>query len=145
MRSANKNRSTALLSDHSGRSAAPLRVAVVGAGAIGCYLGTVLAQSPECEVIFIGRERMALEAAAYGLTAQDLNGACHRLRSPAVYTEFEALRTAQLVLVHGKGIGFADFITSTSPLSVCRRFGRGDAKWCSYRTSVSAALISTRI
>lgn len=104
MRSANKNRSTALLSDHSGHSAAPLRVAVVGAGAIGCYLGTVLAQSPECEVIFIGRERMALEAAAYGLTAQDLNGACHRLRSPAVYTEFEALRTAQLVLVTVKAL-----------------------------------------
>ncbi len=92
------------MSEPSGKSTAPLRVAVVGAGAIGCYLGTMLAQSSDFEVIFIGRERMALEAAAYGLTAQDLDGACYQLASPAVYTEFEALRTAQLVLVTVKAL-----------------------------------------
>lgn len=104
MRSANKKPVAELLSDHSGKSSTPLRVAIVGAGAIGCYLGTMLAQSSEFEVIFIGRERMALEAAAYGLTAQDLDGACYQVPSPAVYTEFEALRTAQLVLVTVKAL-----------------------------------------
>lgn len=104
MRSVNKHNAAALLSEPSGKGTAPLRVAVVGAGAIGCYLGTMLAQSPVFEVIFIGRERMALEAAAYGLTAQDLDGACYQITSPAVYTEFEALRTAQLVLVTVKAL-----------------------------------------
>lgn len=92
------------MADDSARSSAPLRVAIVGAGAIGCYLGTMLAQSSEFDLIFIGRERMALEAAAYGLTAQDLDGACYQLASPAVYTELEPLRTAQLVLVTVKAL-----------------------------------------
>ncbi|MBU0912538.1 MAG: 2-dehydropantoate 2-reductase [Gammaproteobacteria bacterium] len=104
MRFANKKPVAELLSDHSGKSSASLRVAIVGAGAIGCYLGTMLAQSSDFEVIFIGRERMALEAAAYGLTAQDLDGACYQVASPAVYTEFEALRNAQLVLVTVKAL-----------------------------------------
>lgn len=104
MRSANNTPIAELLSDHSGKSSAPLRVAVVGAGAIGCYLGTMLAQSSDLELIFIGRERMALEAAAYGLTAQDLDGACYQIASPCVYTEYEALRTAQLVLVTVKAL-----------------------------------------
>ncbi|WP_186435136.1 2-dehydropantoate 2-reductase [Rheinheimera sediminis] len=99
MRSANKNAVVELLSDFSASSSTPLRVAIVGAGAIGCYLGTMLSQSPVFEVFFIGRERMALEAAAYGLTAQDLHGACYRIVSPAVYTELEVLRDAELVLV----------------------------------------------
>lgn len=64
----------------------------------------MLSQSSEFEVVFIGRERMALEAAAYGLTAQDLDGACYQVASPAVYTEFEVLRTAQLVLVTVKAL-----------------------------------------
>lgn len=104
MRSANKHTVAELLSEASDKSSAPLRVAIVGAGAIGCYLGTMLAQSSDFEVIFIGRERMALEAAAYGLTAQDLDGACFQIASPAVYTEFEVLRTAQLVLVTVKAL-----------------------------------------
>jgi len=104
VRSANKKPIAELLSEHSGKSSASLRVAIIGAGAIGCYLGTMLAQSSEFDLLFIGRERMALEAAAYGLTAQDLEGGCHRLTSPAVYTEFEALRTAQLVLVTVKAL-----------------------------------------
>lgn len=104
MRSANKNAVVELLSDFSASSSTPLRVAIVGAGAIGCYLGTMLSQSPVFEVFFIGRERMALEAAAYGLTAQDLHGACYRIVSPAVYTELEVLRDAELVLVTVKAL-----------------------------------------
>lgn len=107
MRSANKHFTTELLSDASGNSSAPLRVAIVGAGAIGCYLGTLLCQSPDIDLMFIGRENMALEAAAYGLTAQDLDGACVHVAAPAVYTTFEALRTAQLVLVTVKSLDLA--------------------------------------
>lgn len=110
MRSANKTATAELLPDASGMSSVPLRVAILGAGAVGCYLGTTLAQSSEFEVMFIGRERMALEAAAYGLTAQDLEGTCHRLTSPVVYTEFEALRTAQLVLVTVKALDLQNLL-----------------------------------
>ncbi len=117
MRFANKKPIAELLSEHSGKSSASLRIAIVGAGAIGCYLGTMLAQSSEFDLIFIGRERMALEAAAYGLTAQDLEGACHRLKSPAVYTEFEVLRTVQLVLVTVKALDLETLLPSLH--SIC--------------------------
>lgn len=114
MRSANKHCTAELLSDTSGHSSAPLRVAIVGAGAIGCYLGTVLCQSAAFDVIFIGREKMALDAAAYGLTAQDLDGACVSVAAPAVCTEFEALRNAQLVLVTVKSLDLAAVLPQLS-------------------------------
>lgn len=98
------------MSELSGKSSAPLRVAIVGAGAVGCYLGTMLAQSSAFDLSFIGRERMALEAAAYGLTAEDLAGSCYQLKSPAVYTELEALRTAQLVLVTVKALDLSELL-----------------------------------
>lgn len=98
------------MSELSGKSSAPLRVAMVGAGAVGCYLGTMLAQSSAFDLSFIGRERMALEAAAYGLTAEDLEGSCYQLKSPAVYTELEALRTAQLVLVTVKALDLSELL-----------------------------------
>ena len=98
------------MSELSGKSSAPLRVAIVGAGAVGCYLGTMLAQSSAFDLSFIGRERMALEAAAYGLTAEDLEGSCYQLKSPAVYTELEALRTAQLVLVTVKALDLSELL-----------------------------------
>lgn len=70
----------------------------------------MLAQSSAFDLSFIGRERMALEAAAYGLTAEDLEGSCYQLKSPAVYTELEALRTAQLVLVTVKALDLSELL-----------------------------------
>ena len=108
MRSASKSNIAELESDaKTDASSAPIRVAVVGAGAIGCYLGTMLCQSSLFDVIFIGREAMALEVAAYGLTAQGMDGTCHVVPGPAVYTELEALRTVQLVLVTVKALDLA--------------------------------------
>jgi 2-dehydropantoate 2-reductase len=101
--SANNPTGAAALSG-SDQIAAPVRVAIVGAGAIGCYLGVMLAQSAAFAVSFIGREKIALEAAAYGLTAQDLDGVCYKVATPVVYTELEALRNAQLVLVTVKAL-----------------------------------------
>jgi 2-dehydropantoate 2-reductase len=114
VRFANKKPAAELLPDHSAKSSAPLCIAIVGAGAIGCYLGTMLCQSPDFDVMFIGRERMALESAAYGLTAQDLDGACYQVTSPVVYTEFEALRSAQLVLVTVKALDLELVLTQLS-------------------------------
>lgn len=50
-----------------------LRVGIVGAGAIGCYLGCRLAAAG-AEVVFFGRASFAAEAAQYGLCAVDMNG-----------------------------------------------------------------------
>lgn len=50
-----------------------LKVGIVGAGAIGCYLGCRLAAAG-AEVIFFGRASFAAEAAQYGLCAVDMNG-----------------------------------------------------------------------
>lgn len=104
MRSVNNPSGAELQSAESGLESAPLRVAIIGAGAIGCYLGTMLAQYSSFDVIFVGRERVALEAAAHGFTAQDLDGSPHHLSAPAVYTNFEAVRSAQLVLVTVKAV-----------------------------------------
>lgn len=79
MRSVNNPSGAELQSAESGLESAPLRVAIIGAGAIGCYLGTMLAQYSSFDVIFVGRERVALEAAAHGFTAQDLDGSPHHL------------------------------------------------------------------
>lgn len=50
-----------------------LKVGIVGAGAIGCYLGSRLAAAG-AEVAFFGRPRFAAEAARYGLCAVDMDG-----------------------------------------------------------------------
>jgi len=49
----------------------PLKIGIVGAGAIGCYVGCRLA-SVGADVVFFGRERIAKEVAEHGLSAIDL-------------------------------------------------------------------------
>ena len=51
----------------------PLKVGIVGAGAIGCYLGCRLAAAG-ADMVFFGRPSFAAEAAKYGLSAVDMNG-----------------------------------------------------------------------
>lgn len=78
--------------------AAKPRVVILGAGNIGCYLGTLLAKSEQFDVSFIGRDTLGLEVAVYGLTAQKLNLHCQHLPSPVVFSTLEALRNADIVL-----------------------------------------------
>ena len=86
------------------------RLVVLGAGSIGCYLGVLAAQSGRFQVSFIGREALALEAAVYGFTAQDLDLRCHTLGSPAVFTSLEALRGADLVLCAVKAVALNELL-----------------------------------
>ncbi|MEM1040926.1 MAG: 2-dehydropantoate 2-reductase [Pseudomonadota bacterium] len=51
----------------------PYRVAVIGAGAIGCYVGTRLAAGG-CDVTFLGRGWLQEAAATGGLSAQTMDG-----------------------------------------------------------------------
>jgi 2-dehydropantoate 2-reductase len=53
---------------------APLRVGVLGAGAIGCYVGGRLQAAGAAEVVLVGRPRVGREVAERGLTVQDFDG-----------------------------------------------------------------------
>ena len=78
-------------------SAAGLKVGVMGAGAIGCYLGGRLAAAG-CDVVLVGRPALAAEIAAHGLHVTDYRGFDKRLTVP-VATEAGALRGRDVVLV----------------------------------------------
>jgi 2-dehydropantoate 2-reductase len=64
-----------------------LRIGIVGAGAIGCFVGGKLVRAGGCEVVFVGRPRLRDEIAAHGLTVQDLGGAAEHL--PAAQIRFD--------------------------------------------------------
>jgi 2-dehydropantoate 2-reductase len=48
-----------------------LRIGVMGAGSIGCYVGGSLLTRGSVDVVFIGRSRLRDEIAAHGLTVRD--------------------------------------------------------------------------
>lgn len=63
---------------------APGRVLVMGAGAIGCYLGGRLALSG-VEVHFVGRPRVLSQLAVHGLTVSESDGATATLAPPRLH------------------------------------------------------------
>lgn len=78
---------------------APLRIGVVGAGSIGCYVGGRLLAAG-AEVVLVGRPRLAEELARHGLTVQDFGGAAVTIE-PArvtVATELAAVAGCDVVL-----------------------------------------------
>ncbi len=50
-----------------------LRVGVIGAGSIGCYVGGRLVAANTADVVLVGRARLADEIAAHGLTVKDFD------------------------------------------------------------------------
>ncbi|TDR48737.1 ketopantoate reductase [Tahibacter aquaticus] len=76
------------------------RIAVMGAGSIGCYVGGRLAAAG-ADVVLIGRERLAREIARHGLHLSDYRGGSWS-QHPAqinIATSVTAATQAQLVLV----------------------------------------------
>ncbi len=79
----------------------PLRIGIMGAGAIGCYLGGCLVAAGS-DVIFVGRERLKRELESSGLTVSGLNGERARTvtKEKLVFaTELSALADRDVVLV----------------------------------------------
>jgi 2-dehydropantoate 2-reductase len=77
-----------------------LRVGIMGAGAVGCFLGGRLA-ADQVSVVFVGRERLKKELEAHGLALADLGGDAPRLVAPervVFSTEPAALADCDLVL-----------------------------------------------
>src|SRR5438552_14641550 len=78
----------------------PLKIGVLGAGAIGCYVGGKLAAAG-LDVVFLTRERIVREVEEHGLILRDLDGHSSRLPSGTVATGTDAamLRDCTVVLV----------------------------------------------
>ena len=79
---------------------AALRIGVMGAGAIGCYVGGCLA-ADGADVVFVGRERTKKELEQSGLVLSDLDGASGRVvpKERVVFaTEASALADCDVVL-----------------------------------------------
>lgn len=77
-----------------------MRIGVLGAGAIGAYLGGRLAAAGH-DVVLVGRPRVLGPIAARGLTLEDLDGS-RRSARPACDESTEALRDREVVLVTTK-------------------------------------------
>ena len=75
-----------------------MRIAIFGAGAIGCYCGGVLA-AHGYDVRFIGRARIAEEVAAHGLHLTDLDGRDERVVQPDFQTDAAALGDADCIII----------------------------------------------
>lgn len=100
--------------------AAGLRVAILGAGAIGCYVGGRWLAAG-LDVRFIGRERVAREISEHGMTLSDHAGRSWRHRAGDVRFETtgEALADADLIVLAVKCTALAGAIAeiaqSTGP------------------------------
>jgi len=85
------------------------RIGIYGAGSIGCYVGGRLAATGSA-VTFVGRERLARELGAHGLTLTDWEGAAFRVAPDAMRfaTTPAAIADADLVLVTVKSAATDD-------------------------------------
>ncbi|MCC3761833.1 2-dehydropantoate 2-reductase [Glycomyces sp. TRM65418] len=89
-------------------------ICVYGAGSIGCYVGGRLAAAG-ADVVLVGRERLARETAAHGLTLTDLRGAELHVPEPDYATVPEAAAGADLVLVTVKSAATAAAAQGLAP------------------------------
>ncbi len=85
------------------------RIAVYGAGSIGCYVGGRLAATG-CVVTFVGRERLGAEIRRCGLALTDWQGAAFAVAPDAIHfaTTPAAVADATLVLVTVKSAATDD-------------------------------------
>jgi 2-dehydropantoate 2-reductase len=103
-------------------SAAPPRVAVMGAGAVGSYFGAMLAQAG-WPVVLIGRAAHVNAVRERGLTLERADGT--RTVRAAADTEAAAARGAQLVLLAVKS---GDTVAAAQALALCLQNGVDNAE-----------------
>lgn len=83
------------------------RIAVFGAGSVGCFIGGCWA-AVGLPISFIGRQRIADDIAAHGLTVSDYSGWQERLDDVDYRTEPSALAEADVVALTVKSGATAD-------------------------------------
>lgn len=94
------------------------RVAIVGAGCIGGFLGAILAKDADLELLFFGREQVGLEWAAHGLQAnwqQGLQQFQATNSAVAFYTAYVSLIEADVVLLCVKATALANLLHQIKP------------------------------
>lgn len=93
-----------------------LRIAIFGAGSIGCYVGACLAAAG-AELVLIGRERVLTAIQANGLTATDYKGRYTQLPASALHlsTHADTAKGADLVLVTVKSAASKEAAQALSP------------------------------
>jgi len=85
----------------------PLKVTILGAGAVGCYLGAVLSQTHD--VTLIARDRIVSELNRAGqLTLTDYTGRQQTCLLPTLTTDANALAGADLIILTVKCLGVDD-------------------------------------
>jgi 2-dehydropantoate 2-reductase len=89
------------------------RIAVFGAGAIGCWIGGRLSAAG-ADVTLIGRARVMAELED-GLRVTELHGSTQHVK-PTLATQASAAATADLVLVTVKSAGTADAARELAPV-----------------------------
>lgn len=77
-----------------------LRVGIIGAGSIGCYVGAALLMGG-AEVSFLGREHIAATVAEHGLRISDFRGLNHHIPSAQLrfYTDIAAMADRDCIIV----------------------------------------------
>lgn len=90
----------------------PVKIAVVGAGAVGCWVGSLLSMSG-ADVTLIGRQGMVDAIRRDGLTL--LRGDRHDLAHPSASTELAAAARAELVLLTVKSADTVSAATALGP------------------------------
>lgn len=98
--------------------AEPPRVAIFGAGSVGCFIGGAWAAAG-VPVTFIGRERIAAEVGEHGLTLSDYGGWRVRLDRPDFTTKAAALKRADIIAL---------CVKSTATASAAREIARNASK-----------------
>lgn len=93
-----------------------MKIAIFGAGSIGCYVGGRLAAGGS-EVVLVGRARIGAALQQHGLTLTDLDGAQLTVAPSAIRfaTEPAALAAADLVLVTVKSGATAEAAAQLAP------------------------------
>lgn len=91
------------------RAAVHCTVGILGAGAIGCFLGAILAQDKHLEIQYFGRESMATELAEYGL-AVNVGELSHHQSHVAFYTSQATLLECDVILVAVKATALPQLI-----------------------------------
>jgi 2-dehydropantoate 2-reductase len=84
-----------------------IRIGVMGAGAIGCFVGGSLA-AHGADVVFVGRERLRTEIRETGLVVSDMTGKTSTLREVAFELEASALADCDVVLCAVKSAATAE-------------------------------------
>ena len=108
------------------------RIAIVGAGSIGCFVGGVW-QASGLPVTFIGRHRLSQDIDEHGLTLSDYSG--WRTQLPPGEVDYrcgpEALADADIIIVAVKSGGTADAAGEID------RHGRDGATVISFQNGIS--------